>query len=277
MSITHKFIRKQFTVGFQTENAILSTTPYKPEVLFIGTFNPETPNTNFADFFYGRNLLWPAFKRMIEPNYVFQNQRRMPANGIPQFPLDPTLPEILEMCNYLKLTFSDLIVETLHNHDEEIHFLPNDNIILNGQEFNLIQDNAGNGVFGLANLDAIGQVNWNTQNIVDYLINAPSIKHIYLTRRPVGLWGNQWNLIANHPELQDRVFANILSPSGVGFANLNADYIPNQNQNSRLNSLIHYWIWNGVDNPQMENINNPNFGHLDHQWLADHGVDVNLF
>ncbi len=53
MSIQHKFYQTSFGNGFETHNAILDITPYKPEVMIVGTFNPDTPNANYADFFYG--------------------------------------------------------------------------------------------------------------------------------------------------------------------------------------------------------------------------------
>ena len=50
MSIQYKFYQTNFGNGFQTHNAILDITPYKPEVIVVGSFNPNTPS-NFADFF----------------------------------------------------------------------------------------------------------------------------------------------------------------------------------------------------------------------------------
>ena len=62
MTIQHKFFQTIFDNEFETNNAILEITPYKPEVMVVGTFNPNTPNDNFADSFYGRNYFWTAFK-----------------------------------------------------------------------------------------------------------------------------------------------------------------------------------------------------------------------
>jgi hypothetical protein len=41
---------------------------YKPECLIIGTFNPEWPQTNYAEWFYGRtdnNYFWDILPRMF--------------------------------------------------------------------------------------------------------------------------------------------------------------------------------------------------------------------
>lgn len=44
MGIEHKFLEENFTKGFHTENAILKNKHFKPKVLFLGTFNPNTDN-----------------------------------------------------------------------------------------------------------------------------------------------------------------------------------------------------------------------------------------
>lgn len=53
MEIKHIFYDQDFGDGFSTHGLILET-PYLPEIMIIGTFNPDTPKTNFADFFYER-------------------------------------------------------------------------------------------------------------------------------------------------------------------------------------------------------------------------------
>lgn len=274
MPINHKFLNREHGFfpdqNFYTENVILKNRTFKPEVMIIGTFNPDTPNANFADFYYGRNYFWTGFKRLLNPQYRFIHERRMPQNGQYNHLVDPTLEEVLNLCSNFKLTFSDLISGVFPNiNPEEYEILPNDNVFFNGQEFNLIQDNAGNGVLGLANLDEIGLISWNTMNIVEYLLINPQVKSIYLTRQQNGIWGNQWALIANHPELQDREFLSIVTPSGQGLPNLPAPY------NSRFKTILHYWVWNGM-NHQVP-ANNLAYGHFDHDWLTRCGVDIHQF
>lgn len=256
MPIQHKFYQTNFGNGFETHNAILDVTPYKPEVMFVGTFNPDTPNANFADFFYGRNFFWTAFKNLFIHNAVVIPNRRMPPNGIPPAILNPTLQEIFDLCRKLKLTFSDLVLEVLHNNSPVYQLLPNDNVIFNGVEYNLIQDGQNGNVGGLQQLNAFGQVNWNTQNIITYLCDNPQIKTIYFTRRPTGIWAAQWNQIINHNCMTGRFTTNIFTPSGAG-APVNRSMI----------RLLNHWIHN----------NNPNFGRLDNIWLANNGVNINNF
>ena len=81
--LAHKFINCTFgqTTDFRTENSILKT-PYPPEILFLGTFNPDTDSkSNSADFYYGRNWLWPALFNIFEFKRVdFIKQRRFQDN-----------------------------------------------------------------------------------------------------------------------------------------------------------------------------------------------------
>lgn len=254
--IKHKFYQTDFGNGFETHNAILDVTPYKPEVMIVGTFNPDTPNANFADFFYGRNYFWPAFKNLFVHNKVELKSRRITTRGKSLKVYNPTLEEILDLSKKLKLTFSDLILEVLHNTDKKIQILPNDNILLSGEEYNLIQDGKSKGVGGLSNLDLLNQVSWNTQNIINYLLINPQIKNIYFTRQPKGLWGFHWNSIANHPSLKDRNFTNIFTPSGQGLG-----------EGTKMDNLLNRWIHNKITG----------FGKLETNWLIKNGVSIENF
>ena len=256
MSIFHKFYETDFGNNYQTHSAILDITPYEPEVMFIGTFNPNTPNANFADFFYGRNYFWPAFKNLFKHNGVVLAKRRMPQRGAPPVILDPTLNEIFNLCFDLKLTFTDLVSEVFHFNNPVYSFLPNDNVMFNGLQYNLIQDGQKGVVGGLEQLEALGQVNWNTKNIIKYLCNNPQIKDIYFTRRPTGIWLAQWNHIINHECMKGRLMTNIFTPSGQGAPVLNS-----------MNRLLNHWVHNI----------NPNFGTLDNMWLIANGVRINNF
>lgn len=256
MSIQHKFYQNNFGNGFETHNAILDITPYTPEVMIVGTFNPNTPNANFADFFYGRNYFWTGFKNLFIHNGVLLSNKRMPANGIPTAILNPALPEIFNLCSKLKLTFSDLVLEVLHNNNPNYHLLQNDNVIFNTFKYNLIQDAQIKNVGGLQQLNIVGQVNWNTQNIIKYLCENPQIKTIYFTRQPTGIWAEQWNLIINDKCMDGRLKTNIFTPSGQGLKGT-----------PRMNTLLKHWVHN----------RNPNFGTLDNTWLTANGVNLNNF
>lgn len=254
MPVRHKFYQMDFGNGYVTHNAILDTAPYKPEVMFLGTFNPDTPNANFADFYYGRNLLWPAFKNLFFHQQIVLQNRRMPQNGNPPAVLNPTLLEIFEICARLKLTFADLVLEVLHSGTPNFQMLPNDNVIFDQQEFNLIQDGKKKNIGGLQQLNALKQVNWNTKNIINYLCDNPQIKTIYFTRRPTGIWLEHWNQIVNHEYMAGRLLTNIFTPSGQGRPVFHSMAI-----------LLNHWLHN----------DNPNFGTLENYWLTIHGVNRN--
>jgi hypothetical protein len=254
MPIRHKFRQTNFENGYATHNAILDITPYKPEVLILGTFNPNTPHANFADFFYGRNFFWPAFKNLFVTHDLNLQNRRMPQNGNPSAILNPTLPEIFKICFQLKTTFADLVLEVLNFNNPDYQLLQNDNVSFNEQEFNLIQDGRKENVGGLEQLNNLQQVNWNTQNIIKYLCENPQIKSIYFTRKPNGIWTEQWNQIVNHECMNGRHLTNIFTPSGQGRPVFYS-----------MNRLLNHWVHN----------ENPNFGKLDNYWLSDLGVNIN--
>ena len=256
MSILHKFYQTNFGNGFETHNAILDITPYNPEVMIIGTFNPKTLHANYADFFYGRNFFWTAFKNLFNHNAPMITKRRMPTNGIPQEILNPSFSEIFDLCIRLKLSFSDLILEVLHYNNPVFKTLQNDNIIFNKVEYNLIQDAKKGNINGLHQLNVIRQVHWNTQNIINYLCNNPQIKTIYLTRQPTGIWAAHWDQVITHNCMVGRVTRNLFTPSGAG-APVNRSMI----------RLLNHWVHN----------NNPSFGQLDNTWLANNGVNKNNF
>lgn len=213
MAILHKFQNHDWKNGFWTENSILKTNHYQPEVLIIGTFNPNSQNENFADFFYGRNYFWTALKNVFISKCTVLPNRRMPTNGQPVFPLNPTIEEVFNICKIAKLGFADLINGVLINADNYIA-LPNDNIIFNNKEYNLILDNASKGILGLRELDIINQVEWNVKNITSYLYDNPKIKFVIFTRKPNGIWLNKWNEIVNSVYSKNINFEILYTPSG---------------------------------------------------------------
>ncbi len=257
MSIPHKFIQYDFGDGFETHNAILDTVPYAPRIMIMGTSNPGTPNANYANFFYGRNFFWPAFFNLFKFNSIHYSSRRMPTNGQPQFPLDPSLSDMLKLCAELKLTFSDLVLNALHNCNGNYEVLENDNVIFDRTEYNLINDSMDRrGIRGLSELHEIGQIEWNTGNMIKYLSETPSIDTVYFTRNPTGVYLSQWRSIIEQDYNRAIRFLKIYTPSG---ANLRGT--------PRMTRLLQHWLHN----------NHQNYDRLNHDWLSDHGVDIELF
>lgn len=174
--IPHIFINKSFENFKTNEYAILDKTPYKPEVLILGTFNKGTDNNN-AHFFYGRknNYFWYIMRN------IFNDEK---LEGTNKKPTDISI--ILNICKKLKLSFSDFILSTSNkingNTDRELE--------------NAVRNN---------------QVVFNTDHIIDFLSKNKSIKTIYFTRNPVNVWGNEWNKLKTH--FQDKKFIPLFSPS----------------------------------------------------------------
>ena len=218
MAIRHKNAEFTWSDSFASRNAILETTPYRPEVLFVGTFNPSILKYNFSDFFYGRGYFWPAFMNIIVHQKIVltgprigTNTKRKPAA------LLPSVDEILTLCNQLKLCFADLILEVLHNNSAQYRQIEdNDNIRFEGKTYNLIRDGRDGPINGLEQLADLGQVHWNTEKIIDFLNGQPSIKYVFLTRQPTGIWKNQWSEIAKQGAVDGRTFTIIHTPSAQG-------------------------------------------------------------
>lgn len=256
MSVPHKFLETDFGNGFQTHNAILDTTPYDPKVLVIGTFNPQTKKRNHADFFYGRNYFWPAFFNLFEHNGIVLTDRRMPTNGVPQEPFIPKRSKILELCSKLEITFADMICEVLHEGNPQYSSLSNDNVLYNGKEYNLINDSKRKNVAGLAELNKVKQVLWNTNNIINYLSKNKSITTVYLTRNTCSPYTRQWRLISEHNFGRKVNFVKIYTPSG--------SRLP---ENPRMLKLIQHWLFN----------DSANYGTIDANWLTNNGVIIQNF
>jgi hypothetical protein len=171
MSIKHKFLNKCFTKGFCSENAVLKNKHFKPEVLFLGTFNPNTDNkANPADFFYGRNWFWPLlFSIAQDSDEKFYQRRTKKANG-------PNLDDILDFITEYKLSFADLICEILPEVKKEQYCIAGNKIIYQYNFYDLINDN------DLAKLNKKELVKWN-HDIFDYINQNRSLKTVYFTRK----------------------------------------------------------------------------------------------
>lgn len=192
MPVNHRFLEHDFGNGFQTHNAILDKTPYEPEVLFVGTFNPDVP-TNPSDFFYSRNYFWPVMKNLSLPFDEHITGRRVhPVGQIPNV-LDPDMEKVFGICTERKMTFADLIKQV---DVANIIGYKDDDLAMYGQQ---------------------GLCEWSTDYIITYLRNNRSIKNVYLTRKATGIWGNQWSQIRDSDYGGRAInFGQIHTPSGQG-------------------------------------------------------------
>lgn len=265
MPVRHKFENKPpdepaiaWPQGFSTTNAIICTTLYAPEVIVIGSFNHGWPWNN-ADFFYGRDMyMWTVMANLYLNNGNVLTARRNPppGNNI------PSLNQIFEICRRGKLCFADVVLGTNAVIPVVVNVVAQ-YVLVNGiYKWNDYKD---------GHLNYMGNLGWlddNVQNIIQFVQNTPSIKHIYFTFATGGTWlvGLKNAIIDAFPNHQ---VGSIYTPTGMGLANL-------PGYHNKPFSLAHHWVWNNAGHP-LSPVNNPNYIHLDHAWLIRNGVNPNNF
>jgi len=177
MACKHKFIN-----DLHIEYAI----EWKPEILIVGTFNPEWADNNSADWFYGRtenNYFWKVLPELF-------NEESM---------LCSTKEYWMRFCKTHKIAITDLIEDiTTANKEEHKN-------IINGFSDKAIEEN-----FPFNEL--------KTVTITDILIKTPSIKQVYLTRGATqGLWRKLWKPVKDYCLLNNIHCEELLTPSGYSF------------------------------------------------------------
>ncbi len=250
MPICHKFKSYNWENGFYTKDSILHT-PYKPEVMFIGTFNHGW-SWNKADFFYGRDMyMWPILANLFIYNNNYLNKPRNEKNS------NPTLEEIFKICLKGKITFSDIVKGTKN----EVNTIVNDNNIIVNSTFkwNNYSDKQ------LKELGKNEMLDDNVNEIIKYIKANKSLKHIYFTfKSETWLLKKRDEIISNIGNINS---GSIFTPTGMGFRKNIFGF------NNRCSSLSHCWIWNG----ELNKIHKKGYIHLDHDWLRRKGVSIMNF
>lgn len=242
--INHKFKNYDFQDGFITDNTILNTS-YSPEVLILGTFNPNTnEKDNMADFFYGRNWFWSCLFNVFEYNSIKLTTQRKYS----KFPYNPSISEIKSFCLKYKLTFADLISSVFNSSTK--YELKGNKVFFNGNKFDLINDN------DLGKLDELKQVEWTTNDLINYLRENKTINTVYFTRNPVEPYLTQWNILINYKFNRDIKFKKIFTPSGQGLKG-----------KPRISYLINHWLFN----------ENNKYDTIDKEWINKYKVEINKF
>jgi hypothetical protein len=229
MSIIHKFQEHDFGNGFQTHNSILDSTPYEPEVLILGTFNPNTQgNHNLANFFYGRdNYLFPMLHGIFNLQTIYNQSP--PYENI-----------IWPICNKLKLSFADLITSIFPEENIQLISGTND-VIYNEKRYNLLKDNH------LIELDNLhNQIVWNDINIINYINNKPSLKYVYLTQKSSNKFLEKYNNIVESTSRENLSFRRLYTPTGQSLSGVPRElflafqWLIEQSDTSGINlSLLH--------------------------------------
>lgn len=203
MSIKHKFIEKDFEKGFYTQNAILKNDSFKPEVLFLGTFNPKTnEKDNPADFFYGRNWFWPLlFSIAKDDDSPFKQRKTINP---------PTLEDILDFTLRHKISFADLICEVLPNKIEKIDYgLAKNKVIYGNDLYDLINDK------DLIKLHKKNEIIWNEQ-ILNFIKENESIETVYFTRKSTKPFAEILNKVNTLLKDRGAEIKFLYTPSGQG-------------------------------------------------------------
>jgi len=259
MAIRHKLEMYNFKNGFETKNAILHT-PFNPEVIFIGTFNHGW-DWNNADFYYGRGMyMWTILGNLFLHNKIDALiYKRTSVQGNNH---NPTVDEIFEICKRGRITFADVVLGTIRNLSVEKNPYKQSVLVNNSFEWKGYKDKP---------LDKMGANGWledNVSNIITYIKQTGSIKHVYFTFKSGGWLAKKMNLIIEG--IQPVSACSIFTPTGNGFRkNLHFPY------NLRSKSLAHCWVWN--KRLHMIPVHKPGYGHLDHGWLRAHQVNPDNF
>jgi hypothetical protein len=267
MPLLHKYFQTDFQNGFETHNTILDTVPYEPEVIFIGTYNHGW-SWNQSDFFYGRGMyMWTILGNLFLHNENHLIKKRIPNNNIPNH------EQIFEICQKGRFIFAD-IVKGVRYSIPAVENIQQKYVLVNNQYYWCTREIKGKkvGEYSDTHLDNMGNNQWlddNVEEIVKYINNTPSIKHIYFTFKS-GTWVVQKMYEISNNLRSDVSHCSIFTPTANGFGvNLNAPF------HERSWSLAHCWVWNGLVHNYP--IDKPGYEHLDHSWLIGKGVNPNNF
>lgn len=121
----------------------------------------------------------------------------------------------------------------------------------------------------IENVANYGWLDDNVADIVKFVNETPTIKHVYFTFKS-GLW-----LVEKLNNICDNIrpgvsVCSIFTPTAKGFGALLEPPF-----DKRAWGLAHCWVWNGLDHKS--NINRSDYGHLNHDWLIDKGVNPDFF
>jgi len=267
MPLLQKYQEHDFQNGFQTHNSVLDTIPYEPEAVFIGTYNHGWTWNN-SDFFYGRGMyMWTVLG-----NLFLHNQNHFVAPRTSKN-IQPTLQQLFEICIKGKIVFANIVkgirddITAIENKTEKF-VIVNDEFkwcsgLINGKKV---------GEYSDIYLDYLGERGWlddNVDAITRFVNETTNIKHIYFTFKS-GFWlVDKLNTICNGLR-EDISYCSIFTPTAKGFGKqLESPF------NNRAWGLTHCWVWNSLDHQYP--INRIGYGHLNHEWLIDNGVNPDNF
>jgi hypothetical protein len=187
------------------------TVSYKPDILIIGTFNPEWPVDNYASWFYGRtnnNYFWEILPRMF-------NDCSLRHSGPKRWK---------EFCSLKNIVITDLIT-SINDANEE-----------NPEHFEIISK------FRDADFANYFKEIEMT-NVLKIIEDNPTIKKVFFTRQDgVGMFDNQINIIDRHCKNKKIHFSRLLTPSANARFQMNGWHPQTPNLDRTLPNFI-YESW----------------------------------
>jgi hypothetical protein len=159
---------------------------FEPTTLIVGTFNPEWPDTNHSEWFYGRtsnNYFWDVLPRIYGRSSLIKSN---PA-------------EWKAFCLVEKIAITDLIISI---DDAEIN---------NTEDLKKLATYSDNTI-------AKGFEKHTTVDVEKLLETHPSIKNVYFTRGTgEAFWKNLWRPIEKYALEKGLHERKLLTPSGYAF------------------------------------------------------------
>ncbi len=185
---------------------------WSPTTLIVGTFNPQWPSGNSANWFYGRtgsNHFWDVLPRVY-------GQESLMCKDVADWK---------KFCETNKIALTDLI-ECITTANESEHLE-----IIAGYSDKAIEEN-----FKMEEL--------KTVNIVDDILRRyPTIKNIYLTRgASQGLWKKLWKPIVEYSKVNKDAklrCEELLTPSGYAFYQFTKEQ--RRRHDSLQSFILHKW------------------------------------
>lgn len=267
MPLVQKYQQYDFKNGYQTHNSILDIVPYKPEVIFIGTYNHGW-SWNNSDFFYGRGMyMWTVLGNL----FLFNNNHLVSARSKKNN--QPTIDQIFEICKKGKIVFAN-IVKGIKDEIPVIEDSQERHVLVNNEFFwgSKVIQSKRIGEYADSHLETMAKYGWlddNVNAIIKFINETNSIKHIYFTFKS-GIWLVQKRDFIGKNVREDISYCSIFTPTAKGFG-----FLLDSPYNTRAWGLTHCWVWNGLNHQKP--INRKDYGHLDHAWLISNGVNPSNF
>jgi len=186
----------------------LTALQFKPTTLIVGTFNPLWPEGNAAEWFYGRtrnNYFWDVLPRLFNPNLNLRMENTV---------------QWKTFCTMNQVALTDLIYsirdadEVNEEHQEILRTYQDTSIADYFQDFDFT-------------------------DIVQLLIDHPTITNVYLTRQPgIELFDNRWQLVQEYCQANGLHVRNLLTPSASARFQIRDYRLANPNDPTPLKNFI---------------------------------------